>query len=35
MVVSKQGDAKLKKAAAFNAIVAAQEMLKGTEDAKK
>jgi tetratricopeptide (TPR) repeat protein len=35
MQVSKQGDAKLKKAAAYNAIVAAQEMLKKSEDAKK
>lgn len=33
--VSKMGDAKLRKAAAFNAIVAAQEMLKKAEDAKK
>ncbi|GEM_PF-2829256 len=35
MQVSKMADPKLKKAAAYNAIVAAQEMLKKTEDAKK
>ncbi len=35
MEVSKIGDAKLRKAAAYNAIVAAQEMLKKTEDEKK
>jgi tetratricopeptide (TPR) repeat protein len=35
MLVSKLGDPKLKKAAAYNAIVAAQEMLKKSEDAKK
>ncbi|MDQ3000187.1 MAG: tetratricopeptide repeat protein [Fibrobacterota bacterium] len=33
--VSKMGDPKLKKMAAYNAIVAAQEMLKKAEDAKK
>ena len=32
MEVSRQGDAKLKKAAAYNAIVAAQELLKKAED---
>jgi TolA-binding protein len=35
MQVSKQGDPKLGKAAAYNAIVAAQEMLKKTDDEKK
>jgi hypothetical protein len=35
MQVSKSADAKLRKAAAYNAIVAAQEMLKKSEDAKK
>ncbi|HKP97955.1 MAG TPA: tetratricopeptide repeat protein [Fibrobacteria bacterium] len=35
MQVSKIGDAKLRKTAAYNAIVAAQEMLKKTEDEKK
>jgi TolA-binding protein len=34
MQVSKTADAKLRKAAAYNAIVAAQEMLKKSEDAK-
>jgi TolA-binding protein len=33
--VSKTGDAKLKKTAAYNAIVAAQELLKKNDDAKK
>lgn len=35
MLVSRTADPKLRKAAAFNAIVAAQELLKKAEDAKK